>query len=51
MLTLSYSLHQLKDLKLPWVILGHSERRTLFGESDELIATKVRLSPTLALTG
>lgn len=38
------SLNQLKDLKLPWVILGHSERRTLFHESDQLVAEKVRAS-------
>jgi len=31
----------LKDLGLPWVILGHSERRTIFKESDELIGAKV----------
>jgi triosephosphate isomerase len=30
-----------KDLGLPWVILGHSERRSIFKESDELIGTKV----------
>ncbi|SCV66885.1 BQ2448_5531 [Microbotryum intermedium] len=36
------SLKQLKDVGLSWVILGHSERRTLFHESDELIAEKVR---------
>ncbi|GJN93029.1 hypothetical protein Rhopal_006074-T1 [Rhodotorula paludigena] len=34
------SLHQLKDIGLEWVILGHSERRTLFHESDELVAEK-----------
>jgi len=31
----------LKDLGLSWVILGHSERRTLFGETDEIVADKV----------
>nr|XP_023016016.1 triosephosphate isomerase isoform X1 [Leptinotarsa decemlineata]XP_023016017.1 triosephosphate isomerase isoform X2 [Leptinotarsa decemlineata]XP_023016018.1 triosephosphate isomerase isoform X1 [Leptinotarsa decemlineata]XP_023016019.1 triosephosphate isomerase isoform X1 [Leptinotarsa decemlineata] len=31
----------LKDIKVNWVILGHSERRQLFKETDELIAEKV----------
>jgi len=31
----------LKDLGISWVILGHSERRTLFGESNALIAEKI----------
>ncbi|GMT14934.1 hypothetical protein PFISCL1PPCAC_6231 [Pristionchus fissidentatus] len=30
----------LKDLGLKWVIIGHSERRHVFGESDELTADK-----------
>ncbi|KAL6432839.1 hypothetical protein ACFW04_006300 [Cataglyphis niger] len=31
----------LLDNGIPWVILGHSERRNVFGETDELIADKV----------
>jgi triosephosphate isomerase len=31
----------LKDLGIDWVILGHSERREIFKESEELIASKV----------
>jgi len=31
----------LKDVGATWVILGHSERRQIFGETDELIAQKV----------
>lgn len=31
----------IKDVGCSWVILGHSERRHVFGESDELIAAKV----------
>ena len=32
----------LKDLGIGWIILGHSERRALFGESDECVAKKVK---------
>lgn len=31
----------LKDLGAEWVILGHSERRAIFQESDEFVADKV----------
>ncbi|MCL4127901.1 UNVERIFIED_CONTAM: hypothetical protein GTU68_000208 [Idotea baltica] len=31
----------IQDLGCEWVILGHSERRNVFGESDELISEKV----------
>lgn len=34
----------LKDIGLEWVILGHSERRTLFGEKDDLIVSKTKIA-------
>ncbi|WRT68247.1 triose-phosphate isomerase [Kwoniella shivajii] len=33
---------QLKDANVHWVILGHSERRSLFGDTDKLVADKVK---------
>ena len=33
---------QLRDLFVRYVILGHSERRALFGETDEIVNKKVR---------
>ncbi|KIP09378.1 hypothetical protein PHLGIDRAFT_102987 [Phlebiopsis gigantea 11061_1 CR5-6] len=35
---------QLADAGIPYVILGHSERRTIFHESSELIAEKTRVA-------
>jgi triosephosphate isomerase len=32
----------LRDLYVRYVVLGHSERRTLFGETDEIVNCKVR---------
>eukprot|EP01123_Difflugia_compressa_P010140 TRINITY_DN3630_c0_g1_i1.p1 TRINITY_DN3630_c0_g1~~TRINITY_DN3630_c0_g1_i1.p1 ORF type:complete len:280 (+),score=54.46 TRINITY_DN3630_c0_g1_i1:67-840(+) len=33
---------QLKDCGIPWVILGHSERRNIFGETSELVTQKTQ---------
>lgn len=35
-LLIKSSLDMLKDSGIEWVILGHSERRQIFGESDEV---------------
>nr|GLL28416.1 triosephosphate isomerase, chloroplastic-like [Ipomoea trifida] len=35
-----YSVEQLKDIGCKWVILGHSERRHVIGETDEFIGKK-----------
>lgn len=36
------SLEMLNDFGISYVIIGHSERRSLFAESDELVAQKVK---------
>lgn len=35
------SAEQVTDFDLKWTLVGHSERRTLFGETDEIVAKKV----------
>ena len=35
---------QIKDLGINWTLTGHSERRTLFHESDEIVALKTRIA-------
>jgi len=34
----------LKDVGIKWTLLGHSERRTLFGDTDELVAQKTKFA-------
>jgi len=41
---------QLVDAGIPYVILGHSERRTLFGETSELVAEKIRVAIDTSLS-
>jgi triosephosphate isomerase len=36
------SVSQLKDSNINWAILGHSERRTILRESDEVVASKTK---------
>jgi triosephosphate isomerase len=39
----------LRDLFVRYVVLGHSERRTLFGETDEIVNRKVRAAHEASL--
>src|SRR5262245_23464111 len=43
------SASMLKDAGATWVILGHSERRQLFGETDEGVAKKVAVAQAAEL--
>ncbi|KEY65832.1 hypothetical protein S7711_07213 [Stachybotrys chartarum IBT 7711] len=36
------SVSQLKDSNITWAILGHSERRTILNETDEVVSTKTK---------
>ncbi|MDR2807324.1 MAG: triose-phosphate isomerase [Puniceicoccales bacterium] len=40
----------LRDLRVSYVIIGHSERRTIFQESDALIHQKVKIAQAHGLT-
>ena len=43
------SAKMLRDMGLHWVILGHSERRSLFGESNDVVGKKVNNALTEGL--
>jgi triosephosphate isomerase len=34
----------LADLGVKWTLVGHSERRTLFGETDDVVGAKVKIA-------
>lgn len=38
------------DLGISWVILGHSERRSLYGESNEVVAKKTQYALSKGLS-
>lgn len=40
----------LADIGCQYVIIGHSERRTLYGESDEIVVDKFRVAQAAGLT-
>ena len=44
------SVEMLKDLACDYVILGHSERRAIYGETDAEIAQKVKVALTANIT-
>ncbi len=35
------SVEHLKDFKINWGIIGHSERREYYGESNEIVGKKI----------
>jgi len=42
--------NQLKDANVHWVILGHSERRALFGDTDKVVALKTKAALAAGLS-
>jgi triosephosphate isomerase (TIM) len=44
------SASMIRDAGATWVIVGHSERRTLFGETDEIVNRKLRAALSATLT-
>ena len=44
------ALEQLADISVKWVILGHSERRQYYGETNEIVAAKVDAAVSAGFT-
>ncbi len=44
------SAEMLRDLGVNWCLIGHSERRTLFGETDDIVAQKARRLADVGIT-
>lgn len=40
----SHTIDQVKDVGIPWVLIGHSERRSIWAESDAGVASKAKLT-------
>jgi triosephosphate isomerase len=43
------SAEHVKDFGLEWVLIGHSERRVLYGETNEIVATKTKCAQAQGL--
>ena len=39
-----FSVEMIKDMGISWTLTGHSERRTLFGETDQDVANKTKIA-------
>eukprot|EP01066_Platyproteum_vivax_P020403 Platyproteum_vivax@DN8314_c0_g1_i1.p1 len=44
------SVGQIVDFGLKWTLIGHSERRQYYGESDQVVADKVKIAQEAGLT-
>ena len=44
------SADMIKDLGLSWTLIGHSERRDIFGETDDLLGEKIAYAQSIGLT-
>ena len=40
---------QLRDFDVDWILIGHSERRTLYGEDNTLVASKLKKAQAIGL--
>ena len=45
-----FSVEMIKDMGISWTLTGHSERRTLFGETDKDVANKTKVAVDSGMT-